>query len=78
MLLDYFLVYFHVIIYIHNINNMVKLPHGKGSIHAKVTGHYNSRWRNTNMRVRDHINTLSFEEQYEYGIEILKQFGWKQ
>ena len=35
-------------------------------------------WRNTNMRVRDHINTLSFEEQYEYGIEILKQFGWKQ
>ena len=57
---------------------MVKLPHGKGSIHAKVTGHYKSRWRNTNMRVRNHINTLSFEEQYEYGIEILKQFGWKQ
>ena len=29
------------------------------------------------VRVRDYVNTLSFEEQYKFGIEILKRFGWK-
>lgn len=43
----------------------------------KVTAHYNSRWSNTSMRVRDYVNTLSFEEQYKYGIQVLKDFGWK-
>ena len=62
---------------IHNINNVIKLPHGKGSIHAKVTGYYNSRWGENNMRVRDYVNTLSYEEQYEFGINVLKRFGWK-
>ena len=28
---------------IHNTNNLIKLPHGKGSIHAKVSGFYNSK-----------------------------------
>ena len=62
---------------IHNIHNMVKLPHGKGSIHAKISGYYSSKWKNTNMRVRDYVNTLSYEEQYQFGIDVLKKFGWE-
>lgn len=61
---------------IHNVNNLVKLPHGKGMLHQKVTGHYNSLMRGTNMRVRDYVKTLPFKEQYNYGIETLKRFGW--
>ena len=57
---------------------MIRLPHGKGSIHAKITGHYNSKYPNSNIRIRDYINTLSYEEQYKYGIYKLKEFGWKQ
>ena len=62
---------------IHNINNMVKLPHGKGSIHAKVTGFYNSKRQSTDgLTVRNWLKTKSFEEQYKYGVNILKRFGW--
>ena len=61
---------------IHNTSNLIKLPHGAGSIHAKVTGHYNSLMRGTNMRVRDYVKTLSYEEQYKYGINKLIEFGW--
>jgi len=61
---------------IHNVNNLVKLPHGKGMIHQKVTGHYNSLMRGTNMRIRDYVKTLPYNEQYNYGIETLKKFGW--
>ena len=62
---------------IHNTKNLIRLPHGKGSIHAKVSGYYSSIYRNTGMRVRDYVNTLSYDEQYKFGIETLKQFGWK-
>lgn len=63
---------------IHNINNMVKLPHEKGSIHAKVTGYCNSKWDKSSIHIRDHVNTFSYEEQYKFGINVLKMFGWKQ
>ena len=62
---------------IHNTNNLIKLPNGKGSIHAKVTGYYNSQMWDKGVRVRDYVNTLSSEEQYKFGIEVLKRFGWK-
>jgi hypothetical protein len=62
---------------IHNVNNLIKLPHGAGTIHAKVTGHYNSLMPGTSMRVRDFVKTLSYDGQYKYGIDVLKRFGWK-
>ena len=62
---------------IHNTNNLIKLPHGKGSIHAKVSGFYNSKIPDKNILVRDYVKTLNFEEQYKFGIETLKRFGWK-
>lgn len=62
---------------IHNTQNLIRLPNGKGSIHAKISGYYSSIYQNTGMRVRDYVNTLSYDEQYKFGIEILKRFGWK-
>lgn len=61
---------------IHSIKNMIKLPHGAGSIHAKVSGYYSSTYLNSGMRVRDYASTLSFQDQYKFGIEILKRFGY--
>lgn len=54
---------------IHNTKNVIRLPHGKGSIHAKISGYYSSIYQNTGMRVRDYVKTLSYEEQYKLGIE---------
>ena len=62
---------------IHNIDNMVKLPHGKGSIHAKISGYYSSVRNFTGgLRVRDWLSTQSYNDQYEFGLNVLKQFGW--
>lgn len=62
---------------IHNAKNIIKLPNGAGSIHAKVTGYYNSLIPGTRIRVRDYVRTLNFDQQYQYGIDVLKRFGWK-
>lgn len=64
---------------IHNSNNLIRLPHGAGSIHAKNSGYYSSiqpftRWKT----VRQWLSTQSYDVQYKYGIETLKEFGWKQ
>ena len=63
---------------LHITNNLIILPNGKGLIHAKVSGYYNSLIPGTNMRVRDYVKTLSYDEQYKYGIDVLKRFGWIQ
>lgn len=62
---------------IHNTKNLIRLPNGKGSIHAKVSGYYSSYYKDSHIRVRDYVKTLSFDEQYNFGINVLKQFGWK-
>ncbi len=61
---------------LHTERNLAKVSSGKGSLHAKVTGYYNSKIPGTNMRVRDFVNKMGYEEQYKHGIEILKKFGW--
>lgn len=62
---------------IHNKNNLIKLPHGKGTIHARISGFYSSKKGiSGDMRVRDWLSSKSFEEQYEFGINKLKSFGW--
>lgn len=59
---------------IHNSSNMISLDK---SIHRKITGHYNTKkFAFTNgLSVRDWLALQSFEEQYDYGIKILKKFG---
>lgn len=59
----------------HNIDNLIKLPHGKGSIHNKLTGYYNSIMPGTSMKVRDYVKTLNYEQQYQFGMDVFKRFG---
>jgi len=62
---------------IHNTKNIIRLPHGSGTIHAKVSGFYSSKMPGTNMRVRDYVRKLSYEEQRQFGINVLRKFGYK-
>ncbi len=62
---------------IHNTSNLIRLPHGKGSIHAKISGYYSSKQPFTGgQTVRQWLGTQSYQQQYDFGIRTLKQFGW--
>jgi RHS repeat-associated protein len=62
---------------IHNTENLIVLDHGKGSIHAQVSGYYSSKQPFTSgQTVRQWLSTQSFQQQYDFGIKILKQHGW--
>lgn len=59
---------------IHNIDNMIALP---TDAHRKISGHYSSLRRGTNnMRVRDWLNGKDYDFQYQYGLKILKKYGY--
>ena len=63
---------------IHNTGNLIRLPHGKGSIHAQISAHYSSKQRYTHgLTVRRWLSTQSYEAQYFYGINQLTKLGWK-
>jgi hypothetical protein len=63
---------------IHNIDNVVNIDHGAGTIHAKVSGFYSSIQPFTNgQTVRQWLSTQSYQAQYDFGIQTLKKFGWK-
>jgi hypothetical protein len=63
---------------IHNASNLIKLPHGAGSIHAKVSGYYSSKQAFTGgQTVRQWLSGQSYKQQYNFGIKTMKQFGWK-
>ena len=58
-------------------NHTVKLPHGAGSIHTKVSGYYSSKQPFTGgQTVRQWLSTQSYQVQHDFGIQTLKQFGW--
>ena len=58
---------------IHATNNIYAVS---SNVHAKITGYYGSVQSFTNgMKVRDWLAGQSFESQYEFGINVLKQFG---
>ncbi len=61
---------------IHNTNNLIPIANYQGSIHMQVTGYYNSLLPGTTMRVRDYVKTLSFEGQHQYGMDVLRSFGF--
>jgi len=65
---------------IHNTGNLVKLPHGPGTIHNEISSYYSSLAPFTEERqtVRQWLSTQSFEEQYKFGLDIIKQFGGEQ
>jgi len=62
---------------IHNTANLIRLPHGKGSIHAKVSGYYSSKQFFTQGKtVREWLSQYDYEFQYQFGINTLEKFGW--
>ncbi len=65
---------------LHTTVNIVNVPHGKGSLHAKISGYYSSKQisitKSSELTIRQWLNTKSFEFQYEFGIQTLKNFGW--
>jgi hypothetical protein len=64
---------------IHNTGNLVRLAHGKGSIHQEITNFYNSVQPDltgaSDITVREWIGTQSFEEQQDFGVRVIRAFG---
>lgn len=64
---------------LHNPENLINLPHGKGTIHNKISGFYSSKQPFTGgLTVREWITKKSFKEQFEFGIQTIKDFGGSQ
>ena len=63
---------------LQNTDNLIKLPHGPGTIHEKISAFYSSKPKFTNgLTVREWLSTQTFQQQYDFGIKTLKDFGWK-
>lgn len=59
---------------IQNTSNIISVD---AATHAKITGYYNTTtFRFTNgLSVRDWLAGQSYEYQYEFGLDVLRQFG---
>jgi hypothetical protein len=64
---------------IHNTGNLVRIEHGRGSIHQEITNFYNSvqpeLTGTDNVTVREWLGTQSFAEQQDFGIRVIISFG---
>ena len=64
---------------IHNTNNLIQLPHGRGLLHQRVTGYYNSIrpeiTGSMTMRVYEWLQTQPFEHQWKFGVDLIRGFG---
>ena len=61
---------------IHNTYNIVRIPSGHNSIHAKISAFYSSKQDFTGgIIVRDWLATKAYDYQYDFGIRILEQYG---
>ena len=61
------------------INNTYNIVAIDAKTHRKITAHYNRKIEGLNMSVRDWITSqnMPFEEQYNYGIQVMEQLGVK-
>ncbi len=66
---------------IQNTLNIIKLPDSAGEIHRKITGFYNQSAKAVfpnaveGQRVRDVVKQWDYVKQYNYGIDVINQFG---
>lgn len=59
---------------IHNVDNLVKIP---SALHRKISGYYSSKQSFTGgVTVREWLNGKSYVEQFEFGLSVLKKFGY--
>lgn len=58
---------------IHNTKNVAAVS---ADIHAKISGYYSSKQPFTNgVTVRQWLREQSFDEQYQFGLDIMGRFG---
>lgn len=64
---------------IHNTGNLVRLPHGAGTVHARVSGFYSSIRADitgsTSLTVRQWLSTQSFDAQFAFGQRALQNIA---
>lgn len=63
---------------VNNVNNIIAIPHGKGTVHAKISGYYASipaSGFTNGSTVRQWLSGQSFQQQFDFGMNILKQYG---
>jgi len=64
---------------IHNTGNLVRLPHGQGSIHQEISNFSSSiqpeLTGSSDVTVREWIGNQSYEEQQDFGIRVIIAFG---
>ncbi len=58
---------------LHNTKNIIRLPHGAGSIHAKISGFYSSIrpeiTSSPTLTVRQWLGTQTYQQQYDFGMQ---------
>ena len=61
---------------VNNVNNIVSIPSGSRSPHAAISQYYGSVQDFTDGKtVREWLSTKSFEEQFEFGMKTLREYG---
>lgn len=64
---------------IHNTGNLIRLQHGKNSIHQEITNFYNSvqpeLTSSSDVIVREWLSTQSFEAQQDFSIRFIRAIG---
>ncbi len=61
---------------VHNTHNIVSIPSGCGTIHAKISSYYSSKQDFTNGRIiRDWLATKDFDYQFNFGKKKLEEYG---
>lgn len=58
---------------VHNVNNLIRIEHGAGSWHQRITNYYNTIHDFTgNKRFYEWVADKSFQEQYEWALRIME------
>lgn len=63
---------------VHNVNNIIALPHGKDSVHEKISEYYSlipSSGFTNGLTIRQWLKGKSFQQQFDFGMNILKLYG---
>ena len=61
---------------IQNKQNVIDLNDAAGEVHRQITGFYNSKPSYlSGQKVRDYVSSMSFGDQFEFGMNQIKDYG---
>jgi len=55
---------------VNSVDNIVGLPE---DVHGQISAYYSSRPRGFSTTVRNTLNGMSFEDQYQFGIDVIRR-----